>query len=473
MDVRLFLPELTLSAMALVMLGLSLLEVRARIVQYTAIFAAAVCAAVTVYCLPVTGDLFFKTYRVDLFSQFFKVVLSLGLFLVVFVSVSIEGVSERYHGEYFFFMTTCTLGMTLLVSATELLTLYIALELSSYSLYILVPIRKKTGTGEEVEAGVKYLFFGAAASAVMLFGMSYLFGLTGTTSLPKIMSLMPGLLTQPLSLAAVLMTSAGLMFKLSLFPFHFWAPDVYQGAANQVTTFIATVSKVAAVAVLIRILSLGTDKGQALITALTVLSMASMFAGNLAAIVQKDLKRMLAYSSIAHAGYILIGIVAMNGEGYASSAFYTMGYLVMNFAAFMVLVKVSDKGGNVPIEDLRGLYYRSPILAMVLFVSLISLSGIPPTVGFVAKWYVFTAAMKQGHWLLVVVGAVNSVIALYYYLRVVRVAYLVEPGDMPVYRVNVPTGVLSWLLVAAMIYAGFFPDKLTDLVFAAAKALTG
>ncbi|MBU0514484.1 MAG: NADH-quinone oxidoreductase subunit N [Proteobacteria bacterium] len=475
MDVLRFLPEVTLSAMAVVMLGLSLFNARARVAQLSALFASSVCLAVTLISLPAQGTLFFGAYQVDLFSQIFKVVLVLGLFLVVCLSSDLGGVDEKYHGEYYFFLTTCTLGMVLLVSAVELLTLYIALELSSYSLYILVPLRRDTGRGTEVEAAVKYLFFGAAASAVMLFGMSYLFGLTHTTYLADIFRQMPTLLRNPATLVALLFTGAGLMFKLSLFPFHFWAPDVYQGSANQVATFVATVSKAAAVAVIVRIFALAGGDGAnvGLVQALTFLSIASMTVGNLAAIVQKDFKRMLAYSSIAHAGYILIGVVAMTPSGFAASAFYAAGYLVMNFACFYVLTRIATDGGDLPITGLSGLYSRSPLYALTLLTGLISLAGIPPTVGFVAKWYVFAAAMKQGHWFLVLVGAVNAVISLYYYLRVLRMAYLAEPGELPVVRATWPNRVLNVALMAALVYAGFFPGSLTDMFYRAARTLFG
>jgi NADH-quinone oxidoreductase subunit N len=476
MDVLRFLPEVTLAAMAVVMLGMSLFEVRARVAQLTALGASSVCLAAALLSLPAHGTLFFGAYRVDLFSQVFKVVLFLGLFLVVCLSSNLEGIREKFHGEYYFFLTTCTLGMVLLVSAVELLTLYIALELSSYSLYILVPMRKDTGRGEEVEAGIKYLFFGAASSAVMLFGMSYLFGLTHTTYLAEIIGRLPVLMSQPAGVVALLFTAAGLMFKLSLFPFHFWAPDVYQGAANQVTTFVATVSKVAAVAVIIRIFSLasGAEGGsRGLVQVLTFLSIASMTLGNLSAIIQKDFKRMLAYSSIAHAGYILVGVVALSPAGFAASIFYAAGYLVMNFSCFYVLTRIATDGQDLPIDGLAGLYTRSPLYALTLLTALISLAGIPPTVGFIAKWYVFAAAMKAGHWFLVLIAAINAVISLYYYLRVLRVAYLVEPGSLPVIRATWPNRILNVLLVAALVYAGFFPGALTDMVYRAARTLFG
>jgi NADH-quinone oxidoreductase subunit N len=310
----------------------------------------------------------------------------------------------------------------------------------------------------------------------MLFGMSYLFGLTHTTYLAEIIDRLPVLMSRPAGVVALLFTGAGLMFKLSLFPFHYWAPDVYQGSANQVATFVATVSKAAAVAVIIRIFSLtGASEGGSggLVQALTFLSVASMTLGNLSAIIQKDFKRMLAYSSIAHAGYILIGVVAMSPAGFAASIFYAAGYLVMNFTCFYVLTRIATDGADVPIDGLAGLYTRSPLYALTLLTGLISLAGIPPTVGFVAKWYVFAAAMQAGHWLLVVIGAINAVISLYYYLRVLRMAYLVEPGSLPVIRATWPNRVLNVLLVAALVYAGFFPGALTDMVYRAAKSLLG
>jgi NADH-quinone oxidoreductase subunit N len=340
MNVLLFGPELYYLGLALVFFCLSLRRApRVKTDYRIALGLAAVGLLLTASCLFQQGYLFFNAYRVDLFSQIFKFALALGLFLVLTISHNLAHIEERQQAEFYLFLTTTIIGMMLLVSAVELLTIYVALELSSYSLYILVPLRR--GDGIDVEAGIKYLFIGAVSSGFMLFGLSYIFGATGTTYLADLAPRLSQLTQSPIGLIGLLLAMAGFFFKLSVFPFHFWAPDVYQGAANQVTTFIATASKAAAVALLLRFAALGAGYGYGFTQALMILSIASMTLGNLVAIVQKDFKRMLAYSSIAHAGYFLMGILTLKEAGYIAAVYYALAYLVMNFTVFMVLSEVA------------------------------------------------------------------------------------------------------------------------------------
>jgi NADH-quinone oxidoreductase subunit N len=425
---------------------------------------------ITVACARQSGMLFFDSYKVDLYSQVFKVLLALGTFWVMLVSNELNGIEEKDHGEYFFLIPICTLAMMMLVSAVELLTIYIAIELSSYSLYLLVPMRKK-GLGF-VETGVKYFMIGSTASAMMIFGMSYLFGVTHTTYLAGIMKVLPGLMGQPAAVVGLILAVAGFFFKQAIFPFHSWAPDVYQGSANQVTTYIATASKMAAAALIIRFVSFTAEQSVFFTNTLIVLSVLSMTFGNLVAIIQKDIKRLLAYSSIAHAGYILIGILSMTQRGYASAIYYALGYLVMNFSVFMVILKISADGHNLQIKELAGLHKRSPLLAMTFMLGLFGLAGIPPTVGFTGKFMVFAAAMEKGLLWLVVVGMINATISLYYYLIVIKAAYLLEPTTpYPPVKVDGLTRSLSIFLVGAMVYIGIFPNAFINLAEAAARSL--
>ena len=342
MNMMLFGPELYYLGTALVFFCLSLRKQPQVKTDYQiALGLTAVGLLVTGSCLFQQGYLFYEAYRVDLFSQIFKFALSLGLFLVLTISHNLAHIEERYHAEFYLFLTTTTLGMMMLVSGVELLTIYVALELSSYSLYILVPLRR--GDGIDVEAGIKYLFIGAVSSGFMLFGLSYIFGATGTTYLADLLPKMSQLVASPIGLIGLLLAMAGFFFKLSVFPFHFWAPDVYQGAANQVTAFIATASKAAAVALLLRFAALGVGYGYGFTQALMILSIVSMTLGNLVAIVQKDFKRMLAYSSIAHAGYFLIGVLTLKEAGYIGAIYYALAYLVMNFTVFMVISRSGQR----------------------------------------------------------------------------------------------------------------------------------
>ncbi len=414
------------------------------------------------------GDLFFKAYRVDLFSQIFKAALALGLFLVLMISRNLAHIEERFHAEFYLFLTTCTLGMMMLVSSVELLTIYVSLELSSYSLYILVPLRK--GDGIDVEAGIKYLFIGAVSSGFMLFGLSYIFGATHSTYLVDIVQKMPQLLQSPIGLVGLLLALAGFFFKLSVFPFHFWAPDVYQGGANQVVTFIATASKAAAAALLLRLAALGASYGYSFTLALVVLSIVSMTLGNLVAIIQRDFKRMLAYSSIAHAGYILIGVISMQEAGFTSVVYYALAYLVMNFTVFMVLSEVASDGRDLKIAELAGLWRRSPLLSMSLILGIFALAGVPPSIGFTGKLLLFTSAMNQGYFWLVLIGAVNGTLSLYYYLKVVYAAYFVD-SDLPVIELSLPTRVMNYALCAAILVFGVAPDSIVELARAAVKTV--
>ena len=437
---------------------------------FIALLLATVGVVVCLASIKLEGALFFNVYRVDLFSQVFKLILATGFFLVVCICSELKGIQEHHHPEFYLLLTTCTLAMMLLVSSVELLTIYVALELSSYSLYLLVPLRK--GYGIHLESGIKYFLVGAFTSAVMLFGIASLYGVIHTTYVAEIIKVFPSAIGRPTAIIGLLLTLCGFFFKLAVFPFHFWAPDAYQGAANQVTAYIATASKVAAVAILIRMVALSSGSSTYLVHILVTLSIASMTVGNLIAIVQKDMKRLLAYSSISHAGYVLIGILSMNQSGYAGAIFYAVAYLIMQFTCFLVVVKVAYDGTDLQIEGLAGLHRRSPMLAMALLLGVFSLAGLPPTIGFTGKFLVFTAAMKKGYFTLVLIAMINVVISLYYYLLVVRAAYLLESdASLPRLHVSIPTKLLTGVLVSAMLVLGVFPNYLLELARAAASAL--
>ena len=470
MDIMLFGPELYYLFMALVFFGLSLKRrVQVKRDYQVALVLTGLGVVVTAMSLCQQGDLFFQAYKVDLFSQIFKFALALGLFLVLTISHNLAQIEDRYHAEYYLFLTTTTIGMMMLVSSVELLTIYVALELSSYSLYILVPMRR--GDGIDVEAGIKYLFIGAVSSGFMLFGLSYIFGATHTTYLADILPKMTQLASSPIGLIGLILSLAGFFFKLSVFPFHFWAPDVYQGAANQVTTFIATASKVAAVALLLRLAAMGTSLGYGFPQILMILSIISMTLGNLVAIVQKDFKRMLAYSSIAHAGYFLMGILTLKEAGYIAAIYYALAYLVMNFTVFLVISEVATDGRDLKINELAGLYRRSPVLSMTLIVGIFALAGVPPSIGFTGKLMLLTSAMNEGYFWLVLIGAVNGTICLYYYLKVVYAAYFIDDPTLGPVTVSMPTRILSFVLMAMVLGFGFFPDRIVELAKAAVKTV--
>jgi len=471
MKAIIFIPEIYYLLASLWFLALSIVpRLKSRGKYLSALLLAAAGTVICLITVGLEGSLFFNAYQVDLFSQIFKVLLSMGLFLVICICPNLTAIKAQHHPEFYLLLFVCTLAMMILVSSVHLLAIYIALELSSYSLYILVALKRGQGMG--IEAGIKYFLVGICASALMLFGLALFYGTTQATYLKDMVEVIPAVIDKPAVMIGLLLTLSGFFFKLAVFPFHFWAPDVYQGAANQVTAYIATASKVAAIALLIRMVA-STGSGEPstyLMNALVILSIVSMTVGNLAAIVQKDIKRLLAYSTVAHAGYVSIGILSMNHAGYSAAIFYAMALLVMKYTAFLVVVRVADDDHNLQIAQLAGLHQRSPLLALALMITVFSL--IPPTIGFTGKLFLFVAAMQQGYFTLVLIAMINVVISLYYYLLVLKAAYLVEPDEeLPKLRISPAIKVLAVALMAAMVVMGIFPTYVLRLAEAASRAL--
>jgi len=470
MDFSLFLPETFLLFMALIFFCQSMWKSSANLNQGLALFLSAAGVIISLLNLNQSGELFYRSYRVDLFSQTFKCLISLGLFLVVVLGRKLKGIEERLQPEFFMFLSLSSLGLSLMVSSVELLTIFIAMELSSYSLYVLIPIRNQAH-GQQMEAAIKYIIFGAAATGVMLFGMSYIFGVTGSTYLADILQKMPALLKEPMAVIGLLLILCGFFFKLAVVPFQFWTPDVYQGAANETASFVATMPKLGAVALLLRLVSLAGSGAVDLIQVLVLLSAVSMTFGNLAALVQKDLKRLLAYSSIAHAGYVLLGVLTLNSAGFSAAVYHISAYLLMNVACFLVVCSVSRQGENVSISDLSGLYRRSPLLAFTLAVGAFALAGIPPTAGFTGKLFLFVAALNQGHLTLVIIAAVNTAISIYYYLNIVRTAYGQDPDGLPAVPLSFSNRLLNYGMILAIILMGTLPAWFIELARAACKTI--
>lgn len=422
------------------------------------------------------GLLFSGSYSLNQFSQFFKVLLAGAFVFVLIAGGRLAGIEARVQPEYYLFLFLSVFGLMLLVSANELILLFVALELSSFSLYLLVPMRDDCGGMRlQMEAAIKYLLFGVIATGFMLFGMSYLFGLTGTTSLPVIIGTIQQNGMPPLAPIAFVLVLCGFLFKLAVFPFHFWVPDVYQGAANETAGFVATLPKMVAVAILIRLMQLlPPGQEQFLILFFAVLAIASMFYGNLLALVQDDIKRLLGFSGIAHAGFILLALLTLQAEGYGLAIYYISAYALMNLACFLAICAIASKGENLRIEDLHGLSTEQPILAFILATGLFSLAGIPPFVGFMAKFLVLTEALHAGHLLLVVLAAINTAIAIFYYLRVVRAAYTVDKDTAVATAFSSPsllTFTAGIVLICGIILAGVLPAKLIGLATVVVQSL--
>ncbi len=470
----LFAPELVLLLGSLLLFFLSLGESDGKGARNVTILLGLAGFVLSIITLFQEGSLFMGAYRIDLFSQLFKVLIAVGMTCVVIFDGEMKGISARMRPEYYLFLTLSCMGLMLLVSSVELITMFVALELSSYSLYLMVPMRDDTGGIRfQMEAAIKYILFGIIATGAMLYGMSYLFGLTGSTHLevvvPKIIELSA---SSPAAILGIALFMFGFFYKLAVFPFHFWVPDVYEGAANSTTAFIASVPKLGAVAILIRlVVMVGPTGGDALVNLLIVLALCSMFYGNLSALVQTDVKRMLGFSGISHAGYVLLGLLTLKDSGFATSIYYIAGYLVMNLACFLVICKVSKNGENVSIDDLSGLHQRAPLLALTLGVGMFALAGIPPFVGFMGKFMLLTGAYKAGHLTLVILAALNTAIAIYYYLSVVRIAFCNDPDERPSVSVDPMTKLVSVFLMVVIIAMGVAPAKVLELATTAVRSI--
>ena len=468
----LFLPELTVLGTGLVFFFLSLGSPSGATIRTFAIILYSLVLAAALAAFNAQGDLFYQAYSVDIFSQSFKLLIALATLIVVIFANDMPGIKGKVQPEYHLFLAMSVLGLMMLVSSVEMLAIFVALELSSFAVYIMVPMRSEQhGCTIQMEAGMKYLLFGIAATGFMLFGMSYLFGLTGSTRLDIIAASLTKLAYQPLAIIAIAMVLAGFFYKLALFPFHFWVPDVYEGAANETTAFIAAVPKIAAVAMLIRIITLTADTGQITVNLLIVCALASMFYGNLSALVQKDLKRMLGFSGIAHAGFVLLGLLTFQITGYAAALYYIAGYAIMNLACFLVICSLAKEGRNLAITDLTGLHKHSPLLALTLTIGLFSLAGIPPFVGFTGKFMLLVEAFRQGHQTLVILAAINTAIAIYYYLSVVRLTFCSAPEEQNPVQASMLINSLSILLIGAMIAMGVAPNWFLTFARSAVSAV--
>jgi len=365
--------------------------------------------------------------RWDWLAFAFTILILFTTAVACLISVNVEGVGNR--GDYYGLLLISTMGMVLMASSADLIMLFLAIETTSIPLYVLAGFLK--ADDKSTESGLKYFLFGAVTTAVMLYGFSLIYGFTGETNLYLIADAMKAAGLSLLLVGGIaVLVLVGFSFKIAAVPFHFWAPDVYEGAPTPVTAYVSTASKVAGFAVLVRVMMLAFPSIDAFWAAiLAATAAATMTLGNVLAIAQSNIKRLLAYSSIAHAGYALIGLVALSVFGVASMMFYLLAYVVTNLAAFTVVILFARAAGSDEIKDYAGLSRRSPWLALVLLIAFLSLGGMPPFAGFVAKVFVFKAAVDSGLIWLAFVGVLNSIIGLYYYLIVLKVVYLYRSED--------------------------------------------
>ena len=410
------------------------------------------------------GVAWFGMVRVDSFSIFFHMLIPAISGVCILASLEYLDAQNIRSGEYYALILFGTVGMVLMSSAVELVLIFIALEISSISTYILAGYRRRNAGS--AESAIKYFLLGSFATAFFLYGVALMFGATGSTSILRIKDALaaasaPGLLT----IAATALMIVGLGFKVAAAPFHIWTPDVYEGAPAPIVALMSTGPKAAAFAVMLRVLFATTSSHW--LPMIWICAALSMTLGNFGALMQNNVKRMLAYSSIAHAGYLLVAFAAQNDLGMSAAMFYTATYAAMNVGAFAVISHIGSTGERyVTVDDYAGLGRRSPLLAFTLTVFLLSLIGIPATAGFLGKYYVFTAAIS-GHagsliWL-AIIGVINSAVASYYYLRLIVVMYMREPVIAEAPAPATPAMKLALLLTAiATIYLGVIPGKVID-----------
>lgn len=415
------LPEILLLVLAVVVLGVDLAlpaERKRSLGLWTA--AGLVVILLVVLLVPPQAEAAFGgKVRADSVAQVFRSIFLLGGILVALMSMDFRPL--RQDGPYYGLLLFSLLGMSLMAIAEDLVMLYVAMELTGISAYVLVAYMRETPLS--AEAGLKYFLFGAFSSAVMLYGFSWLYAFGGSTSYAQVAAAVR-FIPFPFAVLAFLLVLVGFGFKVAMVPMHFWAPDVYQGAPTPITAFLSVGSKAAGFAVLLRALRFLFPALEPTWAALIVaISMVTMTLGNTFAIWQKNIKRMLAYSSIAQAGYVLIGVAAASQWGVASAAFYLIVYTAMNVAAFAVVVLISNLTGSDDIDSFAGLSRRSSFLAWSLMLALFSLGGVPPFGGFVGKLLIFAGAIQSGLIALTVVGVVNVIVGLYYYLNVVKVVF--------------------------------------------------
>jgi NADH-quinone oxidoreductase subunit N len=432
---------------------------------------AALAASLYQYQLP-AGTAYFGTVQTDAFSVFFHVLICSISLVCLLISLDATSAQTDGMGEFYALAVFGTVGMLFMTCAVELLLVFIGLEISSISTYILAGFRKHSAKGPE--SAIKYFLLGSFATAFFLYGIALTFGATGTTQIDAIAAMLPLSRTPLLAIAGLALILIGLGFKVSAAPFQVWTPDVYEGAPSPVVALMSTAPKAAAFAVLLRVLYGAFPALHAhWVPVLWWLAVLSMFVGNLGALRQKNLKRMLAYSSIAHAGYLLVAFTALSADGVAAASFYAVSYAAMNVGIFAVISHAGGFNDRLTlIDDYRGLAHRSPLLGGAMAVFLISLIGIPFTGGFFGKFYVFSTAIHSGFIWLAILGLINSGIAAFYYLRVLAAIYTRPAETSPVLSVPRPTLPLLFALlltIAATLILGIVPGKVLAKAKAAAE----
>ncbi len=424
---------------------------------------------------PAAGSIFAGMFVADGYANFFKVLFLIAALLTILVSLRYLDDEDAHYGEYYALMLFATLGMMFMAGGGDLITIYLGLELMSLSTYVLAGFIRRDVTS--TEAAVKYFLMGAFTSGIMLYGLALIYGLTGTTNLSAVAQSLAGLSPEnPALVLAMILLVAGFGFKVAAVPFHMWVPDAYEGAPTSITAFMSSAVKAGAFAGLARVFIVAFFPAVEQWVALWwILAAMSMILGNVVAIAQTSLKRMLAYSSISHAGYALIGVVAASEAkdlGLSSMLFYMFVYMFTTLGAFSMIILLTHRGFRGDhISDFTGLARTHPIPAMLYVVFFLSLAGIPPTAGFVGKLVIFRAAIESGFVVLAIIGVATSAIAAYYYFMVIKTMFMDQPTAQPELSTSRPLAVGLFIMVAATILLGVFPNILIKFANASIKTL--
>jgi NADH-quinone oxidoreductase subunit N len=458
-------PEIVMSCLALAVLMVDLFIRRKEI---TALLSVVTAGVVGLMLMNSSGTVFSGMYIADGFANFFKLIFLISLVLCALISIRYIKIEQVNFGEYYSLMLFATLGMMFMASAGDLIVLYLGLELMALSVYVLAGFFRHDTRSNE--ASLKYFLLGAFASAFLLYGTAMIYGLTGTTNLRAIAQYLgtQGSGNSALMLSVIMFVVA-FGFKIAAAPFHMWAPDVYEGAPTSVTAFMSVGPKAAGFAVFGRVFLTAFANLQmdwaAIVIPIAILTMA---VGNILAIAQTNIKRMLAYSSIAHAGYALIGLIVGGENGIASMMSYLFIYAFMNIGAFAIVIMLRSEGfKGEAISDYEGLAKSHPLASALMLVFMFSLTGIPPTAGFVGKFYLFMAAVNAGYTWLALVAVVFSSISAYFYLRIVMNMYMKEPKTEVVLSTSVPISIVLAVTVAAVLLIGVLPSGVIDMARAA------
>ena len=410
----------------------------------------------------ITGALFANMFVVDRMALFFKMLIVVATILVIIASIQFVHRFTFFRGEYYFLVAMSALGMMFMASANDLLSVFVTLEFSTFGFYVLVAYLREDAASNE--AGLKFFILGVFAAGLLAYGISLVYGETGKL----VFSDMASAQATPGLIIGYLLIFAALGFKIGAVPFHSWIPDTYHGSPTPVTAFLSIAPKGAAFAILLRMFYVALAGFKPTwVLMLVAASILSMTYGNIVAIAQKNIKRLLAYSGIAQIGNVLIGLAAGTKMGSDAILFYLLTYLFANLGAFAIVIAVSQAIGSDEIEDYSGLGRRSPFLAFAMLIFLLSLAGVPPLAGFIGKVYIFVAAIKEGLYTLITVGLINIVISLYYYLIVVKKMYIVEPHDPSPVSISGPMKAVVYVGLAGTLAIGIYPQPVIDWVVAA------